>query len=381
MKVVKNNSFQSKIKDLIMSYNNSEYGNRFFNEIISSDIFIYGAGNAGRMTYELLQKLNLDIVGFMDRKASVIEKCMNKPVYNVDDESINKERAFIIVAFRCSYDELKSVILWLNNLGYKKICYYHEIYNYIITKGLSENKLNGINDVLKLCQEKIFEVASYLSDKRSQELFYNFIEAVLCSNWNKFSKSDTDLQYFVNNIMFKKGYSRFVDCGAYDGDTAYMLNKVVGQFDKIALFEPDMDNFKKLSDKIKKYPIAKEHFLFPCGVWRETALVRFSAGKQSISAISEDGNVYIQCVALDDILIDFAPTFIKMDIEGAEYEALIGAESIIKKYSPDLAISVYHKIEHIWEIPYLIKKINPNYKLYLRTHGLYGMETVLYATC
>lgn len=55
MKVVKNNSFQSKIKDLIMSYNNSEYGNRFFNEIISSDIFIYGAGNAGRMTYELLQ--------------------------------------------------------------------------------------------------------------------------------------------------------------------------------------------------------------------------------------------------------------------------------------------------------------------------------------
>lgn len=61
-------------------------------------------------------------------------------------------------------------------------------------------------------------------------------------------------------------------------------------------------------------------------------------------------------MAIDDILPNFEPTFIKMDIEGAEYEALIGAESIITRSKPNLAICVYHAVNHIWDIPILLKK-------------------------
>lgn len=72
-------------------------------------------------------------------------------------------------------------------------------------------------------------------------------------------------------------------------------------------------------------------------------------------------------------------TFIKMDIEGAELEALHGCRDTIIKYRPKLAICVYHKPEDIIEIPSYIHEIVPEYKLYLRHHSKDLSETVLYA--
>jgi hypothetical protein len=80
-----------------------------------------------------------------------------------------------------------------------------------------------------------------------------------------------------------------------------------------------------------------------------------------------------------DSIIDDKITFIKMDIEGAEYNAILGAHNTITKYRPKLAISIYHKPEDIWEIPSLILKMNPEYKLYLGHYSIAAAETVLYA--
>lgn len=70
-----------------------------------------------------------------------------------------------------------------------------------------------------------------------------------------------------------------------------------------------------------------------------------------------------------------------MDIEGAELPALHGALKIIKRDKPTLAICVYHKREDLITIPQYIKKIVPEYKLYLRVHYAYASELVLYAVC
>ena len=69
-----------------------------------------------------------------------------------------------------------------------------------------------------------------------------------------------------------------------------------------------------------------------------------------------------------------------MDIEGMEKEAIEGAKKIIQTQCPVLAICVYHKFEHLYEIPVLLEKFCPNaYDFYLRTYRYFGMETVLYA--
>ncbi|WPX07803.1 FkbM family methyltransferase [Anaerocellum danielii] len=372
MNVLNNNSFQSKIEKLIMSYENGEQFDEFFNDITSSDIFIYGAGNSGIMTYELLQRSNLNIVGFIDKRASDLKTYFGKPVYTVDTKEINKDKALIIVAFLCNEEEIKKVKEYLFALKYKKVFYFYEVcMSYIFNFG---------KELLKHHKDKMIRVASYLEDKRSQEIFLNFLEASFSTDMGKLPKPDNSIQYFADGIEHKHRYLRFIDCGAYDGDTVYMLNKLIGQVEKVALFEPEPENFKKLVNRLKEKPVAKEHILFPCGVWSNTTMMKFLSGKAMGSQISQNGDIYVQCVALDDVIMDFAPTFIKMDIEGAEYEAILGAKNIIKEYKPDLAISVYHKIEHIWEIPYLIKQLNPECKLYLRCHASHGIDTVLYVT-
>jgi hypothetical protein len=88
----------------------------------------------------------------------------------------------------------------------------------------------------------------------------------------------------------------------------------------------------------------------------------------------------VQTVRLDDVLRKVSPTMIKMDIEGAELDALAGAERIIQEHQPDLAICAYHKLSHLWEIPLLIHAMVPQYRLYMRGHYQMGQETVLYAT-
>ena len=86
----------------------------------------------------------------------------------------------------------------------------------------------------------------------------------------------------------------------------------------------------------------------------------------------------ISTVRMDDVIKE-PVTFIKMDIEGSEYRALLGARNIIESYKPKLAISIYHKSEDIWQLPQLILEMNSEYKLYLRHYSTAAAETVMYA--
>ena len=96
------------------------------------------------------------------------------------------------------------------------------------------------------------------------------------------------------------------------------------------------------------------------------------------SAISESGDVSVEVDSIDRVSVE-PVTFIKMDVEGAEYQGILGARNMIAKYKPKLAICVYHKPEDIWELPQLIHEIRSDYVFYLRHYSFGDVETVLYA--
>lgn len=148
------------------------------------------------------------------------------------------------------------------------------------------------------------------------------------------------------------------------------------KYKEIISFEPDACCYKKCGEKLKN---VKNLSLVNKGAWSKEDKLRFEATGVSDSKISEYGNTEIVTCRLDDVLQDKQVTFLKMDIEGAEKEALIGAERIIRIHKPKLAISVYHKKEDIWEIPKLLLEMNPHYRFYLWHYSLRYAETVLYA--
>lgn len=76
----------------------------------------------------------------------------------------------------------------------------------------------------------------------------------------------------------------------------------------------------------------------------------------------------VEVVCLDED-IEEKITLIKMDIEGAEQDALRGSIRHIQEESPKLLVSVYHNNEDIWKIPRMITDMDSDYQLYLRSNG------------
>ena len=115
------------------------------------------------------------------------------------------------------------------------------------------------------------------------------------------------------------------------------------------------------------------------GLWSREDVLCFHGTGTSDSKIDTDGEMQIKVGKLDDIAYDKKISFIKMDIEGAEKEAILGAENIIRIQKPKMAVSIYHKREDIWELPKLLLEMNPEYRFYLRHYSFRDAETVLYA--
>jgi len=159
----------------------------------------------------------------------------------------------------------------------------------------------------------------------------------------------------------------------------FMKNNIVIQ--RVAAFEPDLINYSKLSQFVSQNKnTLHEAALFPCGVYSSTRQLAFETGQGMASNISSKGTTVIQCVALDDAIPTFAPNLIKMDIEGAEYDALLGARQLISEHVPGIAASLYHRPEHLWQLPMLIESMAPGkYNFHMRSHAMNDFDLVLYA--
>lgn len=189
-------------------------------------------------------------------------------------------------------------------------------------------------------------------------------------------------QYFDPKIIRFQENEVFVDGGALNLSTSIGFAEEcrrngVRNF-KIHAFEPDPVSYQRCL-KVRKTIPDMELKLYDAGLWSEDTVLHFDAtGNGSACVTQQETPISIKTVALDNCISDKV-TFIKMDIEGAELEALKGGREIIKAYKPKLAVSVYHKKDDMTEIPAYLKALVPEYKLYFRHYSNSVYETVLYA--
>lgn len=169
-----------------------------------------------------------------------------------------------------------------------------------------------------------------------------------------------------------------VDVGCFDCYTTLQYFKYGNtRYKKIYSFEPDPMQY----DKCRKIILNggyDDWEIYNAGIYDKPGNLRFRING-TCTKMDTNGDIEVDVIALDDFFINHeAPTFIKMDIEGAELGALKGAAETIKKYKPKMAICVYHKVEDIFEIPEYILSLNPSYRFYLRHYTNLVHETVLY---
>lgn len=185
--------------------------------------------------------------------------------------------------------------------------------------------------------------------------------------------------YFDDEILKADEEEIFVDAGCYSAETTLDFIEWCPSYKKVYAFEPDPVNAERSRKVIEEIGTDKIK-LYEAGLWSSCRDFMFErrGDEGSGSSIGENGDYKVNVVRLDDALEGEKVTFIKMDIEGAELEALKGAKDTIGKYRPKLAICIYHKLEDIFTIPDYIKSIVPEYKMAIRHYTTYLYDTVLY---
>lgn len=221
-------------------------------------------------------------------------------------------------------------------------------------------------------------VRSRLVDDESRDLFDGLIEFRLTGDIDQLghAKFNLDGQYFEPFLELERRGESFIDVGCFDGATSIEFARRVESFQQIVAFEPSPENFAKAEENLRNITNGDVKLL-PCGLGSRPEQVSFADGEGSSSRVSEAGDEAIQLVSLDSLNLRSA-TFIKMDIEGGEIPALIGAQQTIERLRPRLAVSVYHLADDLWRIPKTVEGFGVEYDLRLR-HYTEGMdETVMF---
>lgn len=221
------------------------------------------------------------------------------------------------------------------------------------------------------------EMAGFYSDQESLAVLKNRLESYKTGCCELLTSCPLTRPEYFNSTLLSIGKNEvYVDCGAYTGDSVLDFVTFTGrQYEKIHAFEPDPRTFAKLSATVDGLPNVETHNV---ATGNQNGSIMFSDGHDVGSFISKEGKIRVPVVRLDDCLQD-VPTLVKMDIEGAELDALRGMSRILREHRPKLAICVYHKVEDLYEIPKYLKETVPEYRLKLRQHDAGFWETVLYA--
>jgi FkbM family methyltransferase len=178
-----------------------------------------------------------------------------------------------------------------------------------------------------------------------------------------------------------------IDAGGCYGDTALYFACKAGESGQVFSFEFMPDNIDVFQRNMALNPnLSSRIELLHNPLWSRSAEKLFVEGSGPGAYITpcpkDPAATQVETLSIDDLVQrqQLARVgFIKMDIEGAELEALKGAGATIRRYRPKLAISVYHQLHDFWTIPQWIDSLRLDYRFYLRHFTVHAEETVLFA--
>lgn len=221
-------------------------------------------------------------------------------------------------------------------------------------------------------------VYNNLADNYSKKVFTELLNFKVSGKIDYLKHiSTTRSQDYTELLPLTDGMT-YVDLGAYDGDTiAEILSHNITPA-KIIAFEPDPKNFRKLINNTQNLENVK---LYNIGSYSEEAVLSFNNKAGRNSALGSEGkHIEIPVNSVDNILNGKPAHYIKMDVEGAEYETILGCQKTMAQYQPAMGIAAYHRNEDLFKLPKLVLSINSNYKLYIRhNHYIPAWESIFYA--
>lgn len=301
-------------------------------------VLLYGAGVCGRAIAKWLHNDGIPFYGFCDRKASEIVNSnvylepVRSPEYLLEHQDI----CYVIISTTDYYEEIKRFLL-------KHHFPSEHILPFLRSDSIDKNKR----------------------------------------------------QYFEFPELFRSG-TAFVDGGCFDSaDSIYFARWCRGEYSKIFAFEPDSHNVR-ICRKNAKTAGLHEFELHQSGLSKAGGMTNFAVGNQQSSRIAtptEGGALLFEDLvdpgkateqilleSIDDVVRDTEVGFTKLDVEGAEMDALYGSRKTLLRDKPFLAISIYHRVGDMMAVMDYVHEVVPDYRFWIRHYTPFPYETILYAS-
>ncbi len=345
-------------------------------------LVLFGAGQLGRITLSGLRKLGVEPIAFTDN---------NSLLWNTTVEGVKvlspreaarlhgDEAIFLVTIWRGkSDDRMPEREANLRDLGCRHVMTFQPLFWKHPEIFLPHYAVDLPHRVHQQAEE-VRRAGQLWADDASRGEYLAQLRWRTLGDFNAMPNPVEHTIYFPQELCPLMDCEVFVDCGAYDGDSIQsFLEETKNRFAQIYGFEPDPANFAKLQERVEKLSKRDSISVRRAAVGAVAGVVTFSGEGSEASRVGT-GKMQVDCIVLDQVLAGTQPTYIKMDIEGSELDALTGARGIIEQHSPVLAICTYHLQDHLWKIPLLIQSFSDRYAYFLRPHLLEGWDLVTYA--
>ena len=340
---------------------------------LSDRIVLFGAGALGRRTLAGMRCAGLDALAFADNGEALHGRDVDGlPVLRPGEAvaKYGKSATFVVATYNTSRPRQQ-----LADLGASVAVPYSWLFAHRPEAFLPHACLDLPHPIFKQATDvrRGFEL---MADEEMQRLYLAQLRWRLFLDFDRVLAPQTpelrDSEYFPDDLYAFLPDEVLVDCGAFDGDTVRrFLAKRGGSFRKIHACEPDPGNRARFEEWSSTLPTATRAKISvePVAVGAQRGKAHFSATGTAGSLMKDAGTLEVDVASIDEITQSTPPTLIKMDVEGAEMDALAGARRSIEAHTPVLAICVYHASDHLWRVPLLIASMSSRYSFYLRAHA------------
>ncbi len=322
-------------------------------------IVMYGMGNGADKILRVCEKKEIEVCDFFASDGFVRGHSFHgKRVlsYSEAKEKYGAENMIVLLSFASALPEVIENIL--------RIAGECELYAPDVPV-FGDNLFDM--EFYKLHRREIEETYFMLADRESRRIYEQVIAYKLTGRIDYLESAVNDKGKVYREILSAENIETCIDLGAYNGDTVRELAEYSPRLERVISLEPDRRNFKKLL----AYAESESRFAvcpINAAAWSADTELEFDAGGNRNSNVTGSGKtVTINGVTVDGIT-EGRVDYIKYDVEGSEREAISGSAETIRKYSPRLLVSVYHRSEDIFALPAQIRELCPEYKLYLRRY-------------
>ena len=332
-------------------------------------IYLYGMGDGAVKIMSVFRRYGIEIKGIFASDDFVRGHYFaGYKVMKLSEVEEIEDDFSVVLAFAAGYDDLVERII---NISRRHTLYVPDVP--VIGSGIF---------TLEYCkdhEEELETAYSLLADEQSKNVFASIVNFKISGDIKHLENITTPREEIYKKIIKPNLNEHYVDLGAYNGDTIKEFMEITkNRYVRIYGVEPDKKNFRKLERAFSEKGGIE---LYNSAAWCTDTELPFSSKAGRNSSLSNTGatSEMTSARSVDSILKGREASLIKMDVEGAEREALWGCSQTIMRYKPRLMVALYHRTEDIFELPELILSMRDDYKFYLRHYQLSENETILYA--